>query len=108
MNFCARASAALTDDAAAERHLGNLATALAGDDAGSVASVAHALKGASGALGLRHAYQLSMGVETAAANNQIDEARSLSTDLPDAVNHGRRHLRDYLARQTDGSPEKAS
>jgi len=89
-------------DDAAERHLGNLATALASDDADSIASVAHALKGASGALGLRHAYQLSMGVETAAANNQIDEARALSAGLPDAVNHGRRQLRDYMTQQPGG------
>ena len=95
-------------DEAAERHLSNLARALESEDTGSIASVAHALKGASGALGLRHAFQLSMGVETAATNNQIDEARSLSADLPDAVNLARRQLRDYLAQQPGVSHGEAS
>ena len=90
-------------DEAAERHLGNLAKALESEDTEAISSVAHALKGASGALGLRLAFQLSMAVETAGMNNQMDEARALSADLPDAVNDGRRLLRDYMAQQTDDS-----
>jgi len=90
-------------DEAVERHLGNLAKALESEDTEAISSVAHALKGASGALGLRLAFQLSMAVETAGMNNQMDEARALSADLPDAVNDGRRLLRDYMAQQTDDS-----
>lgn len=95
-------------DEAAERHLGNLERAITDEDSKSVASVAHALKGASGALGLRHAFQLSMAVENAATKNQMDDARTLSADLPDAVNDGRRQLRDYMAKRPNGNLGEAS
>ena len=88
--------------------MNNLAKALEGTDAEAVASVAHALKGASGALGLRRAFQLSMAVETAAASNQMEEARALCADLPDAVNEGRRLLRNHMAHYQDANIEGAS
>jgi signal transduction histidine kinase/DNA-binding NarL/FixJ family response regulator len=83
-------------DEAAERHLGNLTKALEDDDEQALAGVAHALKGASGALGLRGTFQLAMAVEIAAASHQMAEARELCARLPDTVNEGRRLLRDYM------------
>lgn len=95
-------------DDAGERHLDNIANALADDDADALARVAHALKGASGALGLRRAFQLSMAVENTAASNQIEEARALCADLPHAVNEGRRLLREHMAQQQVTDLEDAS
>jgi signal transduction histidine kinase/HPt (histidine-containing phosphotransfer) domain-containing protein/ActR/RegA family two-component response regulator len=83
-------------DEAAEKHLANLATALNEHDTEALANVAHALKGASGALGLRKTFQLSMNVETAAINNHMEEAREYCAQLPGAVVEGRRLLQDYM------------
>ena len=92
-------------DEAATKHLANLAAALSADDMEALASVAHALKGASGALGLRKVFQLSMTVETAVANAHMEEARGGCAHLPDAVNEGRRLLGDYMDTRQDAKLE---
>jgi signal transduction histidine kinase/FixJ family two-component response regulator len=92
-------------DEAAEKHLANLSKALAEADLNALASVAHALKGASGALGLRLAFQLSMNVETAAGNVHLQEAQGYCELLPDAVNEGRRLLKDYMDKRQDAKLE---
>ena len=88
-------------DVAAEKHLANLAKALEEQDPQALATVAHALKGASGALGLRKVFQLSMNIETAAGNNQVEEARGYSDQLPGAVVEGRGLLKGYMDSRQD-------
>ncbi len=92
-------------DDAARKHLGNITQALDQKDAKSLSSAAHALKGASGALGLRGAFQLAMAIENAAANDQMDEARHLCLRLPDTVTEGRRLLRDYMDKRPNANLE---
>jgi signal transduction histidine kinase/CheY-like chemotaxis protein len=93
-------------DEAAEKHLATLAHALNEDDATALANVAHALKGASGALGLRKAFQLSMDIETAAGSNHMRQARDICEHLPDAVNEGRGLLRDYMEQRQNANLEE--
>ena len=92
-------------DEAAEKHLANLAKALAENDMDALGNVAHALKGASGALGLRKAFQLSMNVETAATNAHMEEVRENCAPLAGAVNEGRRLLKDYMDKRQDANLE---
>lgn len=92
-------------DEAAEKHLANLSNALDESDLEAIAHVAHALKGASGALGLRRVFQLSMSVETAATNAHMDGVVDSCQRLPGAVAQGQRLLKDYMEKRHDANVE---
>ena len=82
--------------AAAAKHLSNLATACKQRDGQALEQASHGLKGASGSLGLRRVYQLSMQVETAVEEGHIDDALAFCADLPGAVEEGKQLLKDYM------------
>jgi signal transduction histidine kinase/CheY-like chemotaxis protein/HPt (histidine-containing phosphotransfer) domain-containing protein len=94
-------------DDAAGKHLANLAKALDESDLEALAHVAHALKGASGALGLRLVFQLSMSVETAATNGHMGGVADPCQRLPGAVAEGQRLLKDYMDKQHDAKFESS-
>lgn len=88
----------LLDDygVASAKHLASLDTARETRDGHALEQAAHGLKGASGSLGLRRVYQLSLKVESAAEEGHIDEAIEHCEALPGAVDEAKYLLKNYM------------